>query len=210
MKAKIALATVSGKAYYLLVSELKKNAQSFLSLTPQEQIPPDVKVVITTEKERHLITHPDIVVYKNGTDPTAIVEKAIRIAEGKRHFDKIVVGIDPGETFGIAILGDGFVVKTLTCLNPTNTVNAMLETLNRTPVTDIEVKIGDGAPRYTEELLRLLDEALPKGVQVELVSEVGTSRIAGETKHRRELADIESAIKIAGRKGHVLKRGKTV
>ncbi|MEA2090064.1 MAG: hypothetical protein U9O89_04825 [Thermoproteota archaeon] len=210
MKAKIAVATVSGKAYYLLVNELKKNGRPFLSLTPQKQIPPDVKVVITTEKERHLITHPDIVVYKNGADPTAVVEKAIRIAEGKHHFDKMVVGIDPGKTFGIAILGDGFVVKTLTRSNPISTVNAMLETLNRTPVTDIAVKIGDGAPLYTKELLRLLDKTLPKSVQIELVSEAGTSHLTGEAKHRRELTDIESAIKIAGRKGRPLKRGKLV
>ena len=44
MKAKIAVATVSGKAYYLIVSELKKKNVPFLSLTPNERIPMEVKV----------------------------------------------------------------------------------------------------------------------------------------------------------------------
>jgi hypothetical protein len=210
MKAEIAVVTVSGKAYYLLVSELKKKGHPFLSLTPQNQIPPDVKAVITTDNEKHLIAHPEIIVYKNGANPTATVEKAIRVAKGKRHFNKITVGIDPGKTFGMAILADGVIVKTLTCLDPASTVNTIFDTLSRAPVTEITVKIGDGAPLYTKELIRLLDKALPKNVQLELVSEEGTSRLAGETKHRRELTDVRSAIKIAGRKGQILKRGKNV
>lgn len=209
MKAKIALATVSGKAYYLLVNELKKKGVPFLSLTPKRQISPDVRVVITTKKERHLIAHPDVVVYRNGANPAAVVEEAMRIAEGKRRYDKMVVGVDPGKNFGVAVLGDGVVVKTLNCSSSTSTVKAILEILNRVPAVDASVKIGDGAPLYTKELLRLLDKGLPGNVQVELVSEAGTSRFTGGTKHRRGLTDVESAIKIAGRRGKVLKRRKT-
>ncbi len=57
MKAEIAVATISGKAYYLIVSELKKKNIPFLSLTPDESIPTEIKVVITTEKEKRLINH---------------------------------------------------------------------------------------------------------------------------------------------------------
>jgi len=73
MKAKIAVATVSGKAYYKLVKELKERDIPFLSLTPRDHIPPSVKVVITTGKERRLITHPNVLVFNEETDPATVV-----------------------------------------------------------------------------------------------------------------------------------------
>jgi hypothetical protein len=70
------------------------------------------------------------------------------------------------------------------------------------------VKVGDGVPTYKEELLRVLDAALPSDVMLESVGEAGTNRYASETKHRRGLRDIVSAIKIAGRDGHKFLRRK--
>lgn len=55
MKAKIAVATTSGKAYCLIVGELKRKSVPFLSLTPTERIPIEIKAVITTEKEKQSI-----------------------------------------------------------------------------------------------------------------------------------------------------------
>ena len=48
MKAKVAVATVSGKAYYLIVNELKKANVPFISLTPHEPIPLEIKAVSYT------------------------------------------------------------------------------------------------------------------------------------------------------------------
>jgi len=49
---------------------------------------------------------------------------------------------------------------------------------------------------------------LPPEVVLEVVSEAGTNRHIDETKHRRGLRDIVSAIRIAGRAGHVYPRRK--
>ena len=57
MKAKVAVATVSGKTYFLVVNELKERNMEFLSLVPGDPVPAEAKVVITTEKEKHLISH---------------------------------------------------------------------------------------------------------------------------------------------------------
>jgi len=48
MRTKIAVATVSGRAYYKLVKELKERGLVFLSLVPGEAIPSTIKVVVTT------------------------------------------------------------------------------------------------------------------------------------------------------------------
>jgi len=208
MKTKIALATVSGKAYYKLVSELKQRDVSFLSLTSRDVVPLTIKVVITTEKERHLVKHPNVLVFNEETDATPVVNEAIKIVQGKKNYEKVVVGVDPGKTFGLAILGDGNVLETRTGSSLEETVNAILQMLEKSQAMINMVKVGKGAPFYAKQLLDLLDEALPEEVGIEVVSEEGTSRFGKETIHRRDVKDVMSAIRIAGRKGSVFHRKK--
>ena len=208
MKAKIAVATVSGKAYYQLVNELKARGLPFLSLTPYDTIPIDIKVVITTKNERRFIDHPNVIVFEETMDPATIVNEAIRSAAGKRNHDTMTVGIDPGKTFGIAVLSNGNVLETMAHSSTEQTVNAVLDVLTRNPATTYIIKVGDGAPEYTRALLSQLDEALPKDVAIEIVSEAGTSHFAKETVHRRGLRDAMSAVKIAERRGRPFQREK--
>ena len=60
-----------------------------------------------------------------------------------------------------------------------------------------------------KELIKAFDAELPTKVKLELVSEVGTNRSLNHNKHRRGLRDIASAIRIAGRAGHIYPRRKT-
>ena len=212
MKEKIAVATVSGKAYYLIVNELKKKNIPFLSLTPHDPIPIETKVVITTEEERNLIKHERIIVYHNGMEPEAIINEALRIIQGKEFFEKIVIGIDPGEVFGLAVLADGKVIETENCFSAAETlgkIENILKNLANPPGTSVSVKIGDGVPACKENLLRVLDDALPSRIVLESVSEAGTNRCLNDSKHRRGLRDIVSAIQIAGRSGYRFHRRKT-
>jgi len=208
MKAKIALATVSGKAYYKLANELKERGLPFLSLTPTDQIPLGVEVVITTQKERDLITHPNTLVFEDEADPATVVHEAVRVVQGKQSYDRVVVGVDPGKTFGIVVLGDEKPLETVTCSSLKETVNTILKALSRVPAKINVVKIGDGAPAYTKELLRLLDKTLLKETTIEIVSEAGTSHLARETFRQRGDRDVMSAMKIAERKGQVFPRRK--
>lgn len=208
MKAKIAVATVSGRAYYKLVNELKAKSLPFLSLTPWDPIPLDVKVVVTTERERLSIEHPNVLIFSDKEDPTKVIDEAIRIAQGKQSYGKITVGIDPGKTFGVAVLGDGNVLETINCTSFKETVDAVLKAVERAPATGCVIKVGDGAPPYTKELLHSLDESLPEETIIQVVGEAGTSHFAKETSHLRGLKDAMSAIKIAERNGRPYK-GRT-
>lgn len=212
MKEKIAVATVSGKAYYLIVSELKRKNLPFLSLIPNQLIPIEVKVVITTREEQHQINHEKVLAFQEGSEPELLVNEAIQIIQGKEYYEKIVIGVDPGEVFGLAVLADGKVIETENCFSVEETLNKIeniVRNLNKNPLTMISVKIGDGVHAYKERLLRMLDNALPSSVVLESVSEAGTDRYLNETEHRRGLRDIVSAIRIAGRNGHKFPRGKT-
>jgi len=209
MKAKIAVATVSGKAYYELVNELKRKGLPFLSLKPWDPIPLNIKVVITTKEERHLVTHPNVLTFEDESNATSVIDEAILTAQGKQGYEKVVVGVDPGKTYGVAVLGDDNVLETLNCSSLEETINAILDGLKRVPATVRVVKVGDGAPAYAKGLLHSLDETLPQETVIEIVSETGTSRLMNETVHRRGLKDAMSAIEIAGRNGQIFPRKKT-
>jgi len=208
MKAEIALATVSGKAYYKLVNELKRRGLPFLSLKPTDAVPLDVKVVITTGRERKMVKHPCILVFEEENDPAEVVNEAIRLDEGKPGYDKMVIGVDPGRTFGVAVIGDGRILKTVNCSSMVETIDTILNALDKVPATINRVKIGDGAPIYTNELLRMLNEALPKETEIEVVCEAGTSQPDKGMAHRREVKNRTSAIRIAERKGRIFPRRK--
>jgi hypothetical protein len=211
MKAKIAVVTVSGKAYYLIVDELKRQNLPFLSLTPGEPVPVEVEVVITTQDEMQLVSHKRLLPYKDGDSVESLVTEASQIAAGKEHFEKVIVGVDPGNVVGVAVLADGRVIETANCFSFKETLNkieGLLKGLENVHLASISVKVGDGVPSHKENLLRILDKALPPNVVLETVSEAGTSRCPNEAKHRRGLRDIVSAIQIAGRSGQKFPRRK--
>jgi hypothetical protein len=209
MKAKVAVATVSGKAYFLIVNELKERNLAFLSLIPGDPVPAEAKVVITTEKERHLINHERILVYDSETEPDTVVNEAVKILQGKESYEKIIIGIDPGEVSGLAVVADGKVNETENCFSVQEVLNKIKNITKDVDVSStlVSVKIGNGVPAY-KDLLETLDDALPPEVVLEVVSEAGTNRHIDETKHRRGLRDIVSAIRIAGRAGHIYPRRK--
>jgi hypothetical protein len=203
MSSKIAVATVSGKAYYLLVNELKQRKLPFLSCIPDKPIPPSIQVVITTENERPLIKSSNVLVFNPENDPSEIVNEAIHLIQSKKAFNEVTVGIDPGKNFGVAVLGDGKVLKKEQSLTLEKAVDTVLMELKKTPAQRQHVKLGNGIPEMAEELAVRLNRALPANVSIEMVSEVGTSTLRGNGS-RRKVTDADSAIEI-GRKSGVLR-----
>lgn len=211
-KPEIAVATVSGKAYYMIVDELERRNIPFLSLVPTEPIPIGIKVVLTTESEKHLVRNEKTLTYNEMTSPDMLINEALRVVQGKGQYEKMVIGVDPGQTIGVAVLTDGKVIETANCFGIEETQQKIVSILKNSAnarVNSITVKVGDGVPTCEEKLLRFLDKALPKDVMLESVREAGTNHDLNDTKNRRGLRDIISAIKIAGRNGHVFQRSMT-
>jgi hypothetical protein len=207
MKAKVAVATVQGKAYFLIVNELKERNIPFISLVPGEIVPTEVKAVITTEEEKTRINHEKILVFESETELDALAEEIRKILRGKEAYERIVIGVDPGEVFGLAVIADGKVNETGNCFSIQETVAKINDVIRNVDLssTKVAMKIGNGVPTY-KPLINALDAALPPEVLLEVVSEAGTNRSLNHNKHRRGLRDIASAIRIAGRAGHIYPR----
>ena len=114
--------------------------------------------------------------------------------------------MDPGKTYGIAILGDNRVLETLTASNIEEAAHLVVDGLSRFPAEARLVRVGNGPPEYTKTLLDSLAKDLPEETMLEIVSEAGTSRLTNNSVNRRVLKDTVSAIKIAGRNGRAFSR----
>jgi hypothetical protein len=158
------------------------------------------------------VNHERVLAFKPDTEISKLVSEALQIVQGKETFEKVIIGVDPGEVFGLAVLAGGRVVETDNCYSikdTTNRIETIVQNLENAPVASISVKIGNGVPDCEEKLLRALDRSLPRRVILESVREEGTDSCLNEAKHRRGLRDIVSAIQIAGRNGLTFQRRKT-
>lgn len=207
MKEKVAVATVDGKAYFLIINALREQQIPFVSLVPGAPVSPEVKVVITTKEESRVIVHDKKLIFQDEQEPNSLVNEAKRILQGKEAYEKIVVGIDQGGAIGLAIIADGNVIEESNCFSVPELVNGIIKNLRNvdSSLTNITVKIGNGIPVY-KEVLESLDQALAPQVTLEVVSESGTNRPLKDNKHSRKIRHISSAISIASRTGYVFPR----
>ena len=209
MKEKVAVATVQGKPYFLLVNQLREHNIPFISLVPGETVPAKVILVITTEPEKNLVKHDKILVFHNENELDNIVNEVRKTLLGKEKYEKIVIGLDPGEATGLAVLADGKVIEQSNCYSAHEVANTILKSISNIDYsqTSVIVKIGNGVPLYMT-LLEELDTALPPEITLEVVGEAGTNKPYQEKHRSRKIRHISSAIRIAGRNGRKVERRK--
>jgi hypothetical protein len=209
MSVKIAVTTVQGKAYFHIVNLLKENNMLFFSLMPHDPIPAEVKVVITTCEEKNEIDFGKILTFTCESDLDMLMSQVAIILQGKEHYEKLVIGIDPGEVTGLIVIADGKVVNKANCLSIRETstrIKNILKNVNLA-VTNVRIKIGNGVPAY-KELIETLDKTLPSKIVLEVVSEAGTNFPV--SKRSRNVRHIISATRISSRVGCIYqRRGET-
>jgi transcriptional accessory protein Tex/SPT6 len=210
MKEKVAVATVQGKPYYLIVNKLRKEDIPFISLVPGESVPAKIQLVITTEQEKSLVNHEKILILHGEEELDLLVDEVKVLLLGKIAFQKIVFGLDPGVATGLVAVADGKVIEEANCFSTKEVIDSILKVLRnvRFEVTNVIIKIGNGVPVY-KDLLKSLDDALPSQIVLEVVNEAGTNKPLKENKRSRRVRHISSATRITGRPGNIVQRGNT-
>lgn len=207
MQAKIALVTASGRAYYQLVSALRKSRVPFITVKPGEALPLNVEVAITTDSEKSRVRCPTVLTYDEEKDSSVVVEAALQIIQGKRRYRSLVVGVDPGKDYGIAAVGDGVVLATRSVSGESDAAEEVLRMIERFEGDRKIVRIGNSADDYRLKMMAILNRELPSDVDLESVEERGTTRSI-DTVSSRSFRDVSSAVKISMRRGHKIVRGK--
>jgi hypothetical protein len=194
----IAIATRDPKALYHAVKILKGLKIGFTVCAPNDFECDIAKVVITTEAEESQNKDGRTVLVGTDPDPDSVtIDIMIRLLEIYNP-TCIVIGVDPGMRFGLALVIDGKSVHTRNSSSPIDAVKRTLSWIDHMKRlyhdSVIIVKVGTGSPLYSALYLRGI---FSRGnvAMVELVNEQHTT-FAGSLH-----SDQSSASMIAARHG---------
>ncbi len=177
----IVVATADFEVYHGVVGELRDRNVRFETIEPGDDLPERATVAIVgTEDER-----PTVPTVRAAPDrPRRAVEEALAVLRGGDG--RTVVGIDPGDRPGIAVLSGEMVVAAFQV--PARKAAPVVER-ELEGATDPLVRIGDGARLRGA---RIVDEI--ESAPVELVDETGTTPYQGSGVRA---GDVLAAVNIA-------------
>ena len=185
---------------YRSVQLLKKLGIHFIICSPEDARCDQSHVILTGFDEGHE-THEGRIVVKEDFDVDLVGVDIMTKLNDIKAPSRIIVGIDPGMTTGIALVIDGIVVYKNSLMSP-GMIARLCERLSLHagelfPESQKIVRIGTGSKMYTALLLRSISNNSSTFV-IELVNEMHTTIIGGAH------SDESSAIIIAGRNGRAL------
>ncbi len=208
--ATIGLLVSNPRIYYRITKLLKNRDISFVSLIPNEKLPPDLSLVITTKTEGFLLPENVERLYIAKNIPNNyILGRIIAYLHGiKGKFEKLIIGIDPGfSSFGIAVLVDDVIIETAITFAVQETYQKILQITELYEADEYFIKIGSSESFWRSQLLSiLLPFCIERGILIEEVDEARTStlRLPAQLSIKEKSKDVIAAIQIANREGTTL------
>ena len=200
---RICVATSKARAYYTLVSRLRRAGLPFSSVLPDSDSR-DCELVLTTAEEAGRFGARTLVLEELDDNPGVFKGQVVSRLDGES--DMILVGVDPGKRTGLAV----FYGQTRLAFNTFDSTAAVCSRVGAfarsVPSSRLLVRVGNGNRAMAERLIEALKREGP-GATIEAVDESGTS--SGGSTMKGLQRDQVSAAKIAFRKGEVVSQGTT-
>ncbi|MBV0924808.1 hypothetical protein KTS45_11425 [Halomicroarcula limicola] len=185
----IVVATADFEVYHGVVTELRDRGAAFTTIEPGDEWPEETDVAVIAAGEAVEIPDGVDLVQADPERPRRAVEAAIAALRGESG--RTIVGIDPGERPGVAVVHGEMVVAAfqVPAADAAEVVHREVE-----DAADPVVRIGDGARLVGSRLVDDLSD-----VPVELVDETGTTPYLGSGA--RGMGDVLAAVNIARLEG---------
>jgi len=188
----LVVATEDFEVYHEVVTELRERGVRFTTVEPGDELPERTELVVTgVDEEVAEAADVDVVRAQPG-DPRGAVEQALAVLRGGEG--RTVVGVDPGDRPGIAVLHGDVVVAAFQV--PRERAAAVVRR-EVEGAADPLVRVGDGARLDGSRIVNALE-----ALRVELVDETGTTPYLGEGA--RGAGDVLAAVNIARLEGEVV------
>jgi len=196
--SEVAVATRHPKTLYLVMEVLKDLDLDFVVCEPSGAECQIAKVIITTSDEvKDLDPERVVIVEDNLNEDSMVIALMLHLLDIKKP-TSIVVGVDPGMRFGLALVIDGNVIRTKIFSSPAKAARCTLrwlaavkDSFSQEPV----IRVGTGSSIFAAFFLREITPHVGSTL-LELVNEENTTKV-GES-------DESSAILIAMRNGRPL------
>ncbi len=198
---RICVATSKARAYYALVSRLRRAELPFSSVLPDSDLECDI--LLTTAEEAGQLGGRALALEELDENPGIFKGQVMSRLVGDQL---ILVGVDPGKRTGLAV----FYGQTKLAFNTFDSATAVASRVaafaRGIPSSRLLVRVGNGNRGMATKLVEGLRKAVPRAT-IEVVDESGTS--TGSSKMRGVQRDQVAAAKIAFRKGEVVSHGTT-
>lgn len=175
------------KTSYGLMRELKKLGIPFMLLKEGEAVPAHLSATIAFVQKRRAPGPPQV--YYDG-DPKRTVLRAVAASMGKERFGQVVVGIDPGESAGVAVIADGELVEAFAVAGE-RLWTTVCEILRVYEAGQFTLKLGRGRVDFS-----VISRLRAAGVEVRRVEDVEKA-LPRAYRRKWMRKDAKSALKIA-------------
>jgi hypothetical protein len=182
----IVVATADFEVYHGVVDELRDRGVRFTTIEPDDELPADARVAIVGPEDEH----PAIQTIRADPEaPRRAVDEAVAVLRGEGG--RTIVGVDPGDRPGIALLNGDTVVAAfqVPAEKAASVIAREIEDAG-----DPLVRVGDGARLQGAKIIEAIKEA-----PVELIDETGTTPYLGTGA--RGMGDVLAAVNIARLEG---------
>jgi hypothetical protein len=194
--------TSKAKAYYTLVSRLRRAELRFASLTPGSDCR-QCGLILTTLEEAQSFGNLALALEDLDENPGVFKGQVLSGLGGGG--DAIFVGVDPGKRTGLAV----FYGETKLAFGTFDSVVALSSRVGAfgagIPRSRLVVRIGNGNRGLATKIAEALKHMVPRAT-IEIVDEAGTSARTGRMKGVQ--GDQRAAARIAFRRGEVVSSGK--
>ena len=106
---KIGVYTNNFSLYHDLLEVLKRRKIPYISLSSKKNISNKIGVIITSHDELHNIKLKKVIAADIYDNLDQVVDIAIQTIVGKDLYSRLIIGIDPGEKPGIALIADDII-----------------------------------------------------------------------------------------------------
>ncbi|HEY6283924.1 MAG TPA: hypothetical protein VIW22_08375 [Nitrososphaerales archaeon] len=198
---RICVATSKARAYYALVSRLRRAELPFSSALPGSDCR-DCELVLTTADEAEQFGVVALALEDLDENPGIFKGQVMSRLNGEG--DAILVGVDPGKRIGLAVFY-GRMKLAFNTFESTAAVFSRVGAFARAlPASRLLVRIGNGNRSMVTRFVEGFRKEVP-GAVIEVVDESGTSTASAMMKGIQR--DQVAAAKIAFRKGEVVSHG---
>ncbi|MHA1738239.1 MAG: hypothetical protein ACTSXA_03650 [Candidatus Heimdallarchaeota archaeon] len=175
----ISLATMDFRLCHLLRERLAKGGFECEQISPGHKPSKGSILVVTKEQEENSkpTNYPKKVVLSNSESLNVdrAFAKIILGIEGKKVWESLIIGVDPGLSIGVAIITDGCLRSTLETRDIREVVKFILGSINNTPSKMTIIRMGSTGGYRRVLLLNELLNIKPNNVTLEIVDELMTT-----------------------------------
>lgn len=200
MMGRVCVATSRARAYYSLVSRLRKAGIPFVSLVPGDGHP-ECDLVLTTAAEAGSYGARALTV--EALDENPFVFKGQILSRLTGGNEMVLIGVDPGARIGMAVYYGDTNLAFGTYGSIEGLCSKAAAFVRGVPSRGSMVRVGNGNPALAVKLAEALAKEVPQAV-IEVVDESGTS--ARSVKMKGLQGDQSAAARIAFRKGAAFSR----